>query len=93
MVVLLALFLPHDQRQLFSELEDLLLLLLLCMCGSFCKPVHLVRLTPLELTIKLQWNPHLIQAAARFNGLVLSNNATTVTSVVAYPPKQSSSLY
>ena len=44
-VVLMALFLPNDQRQLFSELEDLLLLLIIIITKhvsrvSFKKPRH-----------------------------------------------------
>ena len=35
-------------------------------------------------------NSHLIQAVARFNGLVPPSNATTVTSLVASPPSQRS---
>ena len=138
--------------KLLSKLEDVAVkdpqvaLLLLRMCGSFSKLVHLAKTTPTLIFEAFQqfdtdvkrglssciancitdsaWhqaqislsrgglgllslsklscvafiasfcssgfaaseNSHLIQAVARFNGLVPPSNATTVTSLVASPP-------
>ena len=145
--------LPRDQK-LLSKLEDVAIkdpqvaLLLLRMCGSFSKLVHLARTTPTTLVseafqqfdtdvkyclssciangisdsawhqaqISLSrsglglWsllsaafiasfcssgfaaseNSHLIQAVARFNGLVPPSDSITETSLVASPPSQRS---